>query len=508
MKRFYISTFAAAAILSLSGCGGGGGSSAPVAATVTGQFIDAAVAGLDYTCSSSGKVGVTDTEGQYTCNEGDSVEFSLGEYVLGSVTASNGIVTPYTLFPSNEEAAINIAQLLQTIDEDGDPSNGISISEEMKIKVIEADVKPTDPNFDTRMESEFGDRYVDAQDAVEHLNESIANIAKSDLKALLAGKTFYAATQEEGGEVESWKFDADAKTVEWATIMGGNDSGKATVESIDGMTVTVIEDGERSQITIGTVMIDYIVVEISGEEDGVPYTRTERLYYDENKAKAFASGSVGVAGETVAIEGVWKHFVDSTKEFEILALLPNGAFLYAEHDPDADEAAGENGLEVGTYDPITTGIKFDIKYDDNAPGNDSGVGDIGEDVTIPAVMSPDGQSLNVANELDLNRVSLSASDISGVWAHTNGEEFEYLIIMDDGTFLYAENDPSASEPENGVEVGTYTAASGSITFTVKYDDNAPGDDSGIGDPNVPNTLNVTVSGNTMNIAGLTLTKVL
>ena len=502
MKRFYISTLAAAAILSLSGCGGGGGSSAPAAATVTGQFIDAAVAGLDYTCSGSGKVGVTNAEGEYTCNEGDSVEFSLGGYVLGSVTAANGIVTPYTLSPSDVKVAINIAQLLQTIDEDGDPTNGITISEEMKAKVKEADVALTDGDFDTVMGSVLGETLVSEQDAVEHLTESIASIANTDLKALLAGKTFYAATQEEGGQVESWKFDADAKTVTWTTMMGGNDSGKATVDSIDGMTITVSEDRETSQITIKTVMNEYITVEISGTEDGVAYTRTERLYYDAEKAKTFASGG------TVGIQGVWKHFVDSTKEFEILALLPDGAFLYAEHDPNADEAAGENGLEVGTYSSSATQISFDIKYDDNAPGNDSGIGDIGGAVAVPAVMSPDGQSLTVAGELGLNRVSLSAKDISGVWAHTNGEEFEYLIIMDDGTFLYAENDPSASEPENGVEVGTYTAASGSITFTVKYDDNAPGNDSGIGDPNVPVTINVTVSGNTMNIAGLTLTKIL
>lgn len=502
------SVMAAGAAFILIGCGG---SSTPVA-TVTGQFIDAAVAGLDYTCSASGKTGVTNAQGEFTCNEGDNVEFSLGGYVLGSATAANGVVTPYTLFPDSEEAAVNVAQLLQTIDEDGDPTNGITISEEKKIQVKEAGVPFTDPDFDTKMETALGEPLVSEQDAIEHFTESIAQFAQTDLKALLAGKTLYAASMDDGGFVEKWQFDANAETITWTEIVGGDDNGKATIQSIEGQTITVTEDGETTTIVVEGTIEDYILVQISGIEDGEPYTVTERLYFNEDKARAYIlEGSTPV--ET-SIQGVWKHFVESTKEFEILALLPNGKFLYAEDDPDVQIDPNkplheqENGLEVGTYTPSANQITFDIEYDQNGPGNDSGVGDIGAPVAVSGNLSPDGGMLTVAGELGLNRVSMDAKNISGVWAHTNGEEFEYLIIMDDGTFLYAENDPSASEPENGLEVGTYTSTAGSITFTVKYDDNAPGNDSGIGDRDVPVTMSISVSGNTMNIAGLTLTKML
>ena len=116
MKNGYKLGLAAVAVsISLVGCGGSTSTE-----TVTGQFVDTYVSGLNYTCS-SGTTGVTNTDGEYTCNVGDTVEFSLGGYVLGSVTASSGIVTPEILYPSETDTispeALNVAQLLQTLDD-------------------------------------------------------------------------------------------------------------------------------------------------------------------------------------------------------------------------------------------------------------------------------------------------------------------------------------------------------------------------------------------------------
>lgn len=87
--------------------------------SVTGKFIDSAVSGLSYTCSPSAKSGVTNSSGEFTCDEGDTVTFKLGDITLGSaVSVTTTVVTPYTIFPDNEDAAINLAQLLQTIDSD------------------------------------------------------------------------------------------------------------------------------------------------------------------------------------------------------------------------------------------------------------------------------------------------------------------------------------------------------------------------------------------------------
>ena len=103
--------------LLLTACGGDSDTPSPVAPTlVTGKFIDAPVKGMGYSCS-SGQTGTTNSAGEYTCTDEAVVTFMIGGLTIGTVTASNGaITTPYTLFPDDTNAAINLARLLQTLD--------------------------------------------------------------------------------------------------------------------------------------------------------------------------------------------------------------------------------------------------------------------------------------------------------------------------------------------------------------------------------------------------------
>jgi len=127
VKIYKLIGFALASILFVA-CEKGSSTSSNTASSVSGYFIDAAVSGLNYECLPSGIVGVTDQDGKFTCNTNDKVSFKLGNIPLGvSVNVNSGnIITPYTLFENNHEAALNLAQLLQTIDDDNDPSNGIT----------------------------------------------------------------------------------------------------------------------------------------------------------------------------------------------------------------------------------------------------------------------------------------------------------------------------------------------------------------------------------------------
>ena len=49
--------------------------------------------------------------------------------------------------------------------------------------------------------------------------------------------------------------------------------------------------------------------------------------------------------------------------------------------------------------------------------------------------------------------------------------------------MYMEESPETPEPEDGLEVGyySYNTSTNLLTLNVTYDDNAPGDDSGVGD---------------------------
>lgn len=130
--------FAAVAAASLAvACGGGGGDAAPTPApapaSVTGTFRDSTVENLDYVAGTAAKAATT-AAGQYTCLTGDTVAFSLGGIALGS-TACGASVTPLNLAGTSDvkdARVVNRLLALQLLDEDGDPSNGIRITPEVK----------------------------------------------------------------------------------------------------------------------------------------------------------------------------------------------------------------------------------------------------------------------------------------------------------------------------------------------------------------------------------------
>lgn len=97
--------------------------------TYTGQFFDSAVAGLNYkTASQSGK---TNQLGEFQFQGKESITFSIGAIELPS-TVANLLLTPLDIFQTqdtNQIEVVNLLRLLQSLDADGDASNGIEIAE-------------------------------------------------------------------------------------------------------------------------------------------------------------------------------------------------------------------------------------------------------------------------------------------------------------------------------------------------------------------------------------------
>ncbi|WP_193771107.1 putative Ig domain-containing protein [Candidatus Magnetaquicoccus inordinatus] len=110
---------------------------APKLNTSHGVFLDSAVAGIRYQTATLS--GITDANGGFSFKEGETVTFSIGGIVIGSANMRSSksglpIVTPTLLAEAasaSEEVRYNVAtnmiRLLQTLDSDGDPGNGISI---------------------------------------------------------------------------------------------------------------------------------------------------------------------------------------------------------------------------------------------------------------------------------------------------------------------------------------------------------------------------------------------
>jgi len=145
MKKYLMGSTLAVALL-LVGCGSSSDTVATVSDTVdtvttTGYLVDSAVQNVDYDCVTDNELNkVTGIGGAFTCQNMNQVRFRLGELVLGEIDAlpADGYVLPQDLVGANREQikenanVMAMAQLLQSLDEDGDPTNGIKITEEVK----------------------------------------------------------------------------------------------------------------------------------------------------------------------------------------------------------------------------------------------------------------------------------------------------------------------------------------------------------------------------------------
>ncbi|HEB83089.1 MAG TPA: hypothetical protein ENJ11_09545 [Gammaproteobacteria bacterium] len=190
----------AVSLLLLTSCGGGGSSDNPPAPSSTnnpspppepppstptastGVFIDSTVSGIAYQTPTYS--GLTNNAGEYNYLPGETVTFSVGGIVFGS-TAAGPVVTPLSLVSGSTDptdpVVSNIVRLLLTLDDDGDASNGISISSAtstaatgVSVDFAAADLA-ADPGVSTLLASLPGSpMLVDAATAQSHFANTLA----------------------------------------------------------------------------------------------------------------------------------------------------------------------------------------------------------------------------------------------------------------------------------------------------------------------------------------------
>ena len=122
-------TMVGTVFLACGGGGGGGGTDMTTDSGVaSGTFLDSAVEGLHYETATQS--GYTDMDGTYYYREGETIRFHMGSVLLGEAMGQQ-YMTPVDLVPGATDethpTVTNICRLLQTVDEDGDPSNGIYV---------------------------------------------------------------------------------------------------------------------------------------------------------------------------------------------------------------------------------------------------------------------------------------------------------------------------------------------------------------------------------------------
>lgn len=139
-------------------CGGGGGDSsgadpidpidpvvpvAPVEEGV-GLIVDTGpIQGLSY--SAATESGITDVEGKFLYKEGEVVTFKMGKVVVGAAFGAPLITTLDITrsFDATDTDASNLTQLLQTLDTDNNPANGITLPAEIASLDSNLDISDT-----------------------------------------------------------------------------------------------------------------------------------------------------------------------------------------------------------------------------------------------------------------------------------------------------------------------------------------------------------------------------
>ena len=141
--------------MSISACGGGsGGGKEPVAVSPSvGVFKDSIVGGVYYETPT--RSGFTNAKGEFDYLPGETVTFKIGDIVLGSSTCGD-VLTPLSLVPgavdANNPVVTNIVRLLLTLDADGDPSNGITVTPAASNAAVGKTVDFTVVDFDSDLD--------------------------------------------------------------------------------------------------------------------------------------------------------------------------------------------------------------------------------------------------------------------------------------------------------------------------------------------------------------------
>ncbi len=249
-----LSVVAALSSLTLAGCGGGGDSASTdngnnggnggnvTKPTLTATFIDSAVAGLNYTCGNY--TALTDGQGQFLFNDGDTCAFKLGSIPLGETQVKKGqtLVTPYTIAEKGDKGrAIRIAALLQTMDADGDASNGITLKTEDVVKLGNTLRFGNDDEFNTSLnealkQAQLDKKVVDTTAAAAHMNASLAVI---NGQSVAVDKVLRSLLEES----QDWqKTNFENKLREYKDILNAEtgDQGKADREVVKSV-ITLME---------------------------------------------------------------------------------------------------------------------------------------------------------------------------------------------------------------------------------------------------------------------------
>lgn len=374
-------------LTTLSACGGGSSSSGTSTPTpLTGVFIDAPVANINYQTATQN--GSTNANGEFNYLAGENVTFSIGSIVLPAAPAK-ARVSPMdlanTISPLDAQAT-NIARVLQALDSDSNPANGITIP------ASAAAIAPSITNFanTAALNTAF-------TGAFAGVTLPTSSVAQAHMLNTLGG-----------GVVGTWALTAStaaAPLVNYAGIHFFPDGTFAYAVFVPGGTAGAGNGLEYGTYTFTANQITLnVATDLNGVAGGIssianPLTvsyanvgNTALITYPGGAVDTFTR----LPSNTAGYVGTWKSVDPANNGVSLLVLTPTNDVTYVEKD-----SMPPNGLEHGTFTvsglsptaDSTGSITFTLSYDDNGPGTDSGIGDVGIAASFPVAVN--GNTLTV-----------------------------------------------------------------------------------------------------------------
>ncbi len=320
-KKIVVASSIVALMSIIAGCGGSSNNDDTTnnnTQTGTAYYVDNAVAGVSYQCGN--QKGTTENDGKFIFEKGADCEFSLAGIPLREVPKDD-LADGKKIVENN----IEVAQLLQSLDADGDLTNGIQITPEIveAVKKVVAELNVTKPtavisneNLKEELISEVAQQVPEAkvelkpkEEVVKHLEKTLTEVTTE----LIAGKTFYIAGMEDG-EINFFKVKVNSDATQITSTNLLTKETKRDKIKIDGNKIYFLDENDDGYFTVSQTN-DYILLENKETELRAYLNETDaKKYYDSLiEANAITADKIKAAFANKTIYRVKKYLDGTTK---------------------------------------------------------------------------------------------------------------------------------------------------------------------------------------------------
>lgn len=331
----------------LQGCGGSSNNNDDDPTGLIGVFLDSPVDGVQYRTAT--KSGITKDGGKFEYEVGETVTFSIGDLDFPPVAAA-GTVTPLdivgTADPTNT-SVVNMIRLLQTLDANGIPGDGITITEMARGAATQVDFALPAAEFETAVTDLIKSGGQDT--AVTKLVSSESAIAHLQVTLTEGGVTFESIQGSwqlaEGEVILHFLPDGRYLAVQWQEENGMEGYEYGTYVASDGnVTFTTLENMDGDALTCDEPRGTNCTGE-DGTTQGVwAYTLSE------GKLNVTPTGSEtsyvldSIVPNTASLDGLW----ESLTAKELAYFFGGDSYIYVDYGNTAD--SGDAIFIIGEYD--------------------------------------------------------------------------------------------------------------------------------------------------------------